>query len=220
MESQYYTLMAIPPFDPSMMAKGSVAGVPSYIPIMSNGICQFRAPIVSAGPPPSNLNITNVPHPALQAAAQNALEKRFRNVKVNGPQVSQQQMTQPPPVSIQSNNRSVQQQPVSSQSQQSPLATTVQTSNSESRPDSVASSLTQSTIPPTPTNLLSPNPGVPLSQMPFNQIAQATVPGPMPVVQNPQSMYPFMTPFPGFAPIQPAPELPADVMKDALCKQM
>lgn len=195
-----------------MMVKGSVGAVPNFIPMMQNGMCQFRAPIVPAGPPPSSLNVTNIPHPGLQAAAQAAMEKRFRNMKVNGPPVSQQQMTQPPPVSIPSNSRQA-----SVPSQQSPLAAPIQTTSAESRPDSVASSLT-STIPPTPTNLLSPNPGIPMQPMPFNQINAATVP--MPVVQNPQAMYPYMAPFPGFAPIQPVPESSADAMKNVLCKQM
>lgn len=172
---------------------------------------QFRAPVVPTGPPPATLNIKNMPHPGLQAT----MEKRFRNMKVNGPPIAQQQMNQPPPVSIQNNNRP--QQPVPSQSQQSPLGAQGHASNTE-RSDSVASSLT-STIPPTPTNLLSPNPGgIQMQPMPFNPMVGG-VPGPMPMVQNPQTMYPFMAPFPGFA-MPTMPEIPADSIKDALCKQI
>jgi hypothetical protein len=216
MEQQYYTL-SFPAFDPTMYMKGAIPGpvtAPNYMHMVPN-MNQFRAPIVPTVPPPSTVNISNIPHSNLQAAAQAAMEKRFRNVKLNGPQIPSQQMAQPSPVSIQNSSRPTQ-QPVSSQSQQSPQ---IQTTNAESRPDSVASSLT-STIPPTPTNLLSPNPNIPPMQpMPFNPLT-APIPGPMPVVQNPQMMYPFMTPFSSYVPMQQVAEVPADVMKDALCKQM
>lgn len=210
MEQHYYTL-SFPAFDPAMYMKGGVPGpitAPNYMQMMPN-MNQFRSPIVSSVPPPSTINVSSIPHSNLHAAAQAAMEKRFRNVKLNGPQIPQQQMNQPPPVSMQ-NSRAA--QPVSSQSQQSPQ---IQTTNVESRPDSVASSLT-STIPPTPTNLMSPNPNIPpMQQMPFNPLA-----APIPVVQNPQMIYPFMPPFSGYVPMQQVPEVPADVMKDALCKQM
>lgn len=210
-DNQYNSLTSFPPFNLSMTAKGTVPGMQNYMSFMPNGMCQFQAPIIPTAPPPSNLNVTNIPHPGLQVAAQAAMEKRFRNVKTNGP--SQQQMTQPPlPVSTQNNSRPAQQVPVSSQS---PLGNQAQTTNTE-RPDSVASSLT-STIPPTPTNLLSPNLNIPMQPLPFNPMNATTVPGPMPIIQN---AYPFMaTPFSGFVPPS-MPEIPADSIKDALCKQM
>lgn len=198
METQYsqlYAMMSLPPFDPSMTVK---TGIPNYMVPMPNGM--FRAPVVvPTVPPPSGLNVTNMPHPGVQAAAAAAqaatMEKRFRGMNMNSPP----QMNQPPPPVI----------PNRSNASQQPAAAPL-TSQSDSRPDSVASSLT-STIPPTPTNLLSPNPGIPMA--PFNQAAR-----PMPVVPNPQAMYPLMAaPFPGMlAPMQPVvPEI-----KNVLCKQM
>uniref|UniRef100_A0A1I7SQ28 HTH La-type RNA-binding domain-containing protein n=1 Tax=Bursaphelenchus xylophilus TaxID=6326 RepID=A0A1I7SQ28_BURXY len=80
METQYSQLcamMALPPFDPTMAMKANQ--MPYMVPFVpQNGGQLFRAPVVTAGPPPQALNATTMSHPGLQAAAQAALDKRIK----------------------------------------------------------------------------------------------------------------------------------------------
>lgn len=87
-------------------------------------------------------------------------------------------------------------------------AATQATTSSDSRPESVASSI-NSTIPPTPTALLSPNGMVP---PPINFRPPA-------IMQPP--LQPFFAPFNGVTrPISLVPEFRSEDIKSVLCKQM
>ncbi|KAI6217804.1 La-related protein 1 [Aphelenchoides besseyi] len=243
METQYsqiYAMMQMPPFDPTLQMKGAAAGaIPGYmVPIMTNSQWTFRAPVIvpqQAG---------GMPMPAMQTVAAmpqtSNMDKRYKgpqpmNSAQQSPPSSQPQASpsaatskspqQSPSSSAQQqsaaqSHSSVQSPQSTSQSQPNSMANTnQQAGTSDSRPESVASSLT-STIPPTPTNLMSPNGPVPMQPAVFSTVAAGVRSAQ--VIPNTPTLYPFIAPFPAvFAPIPPPlPEIRSDEMKEILCKQI